>query len=62
VLACDLGPADAVVVSQVLNVKLRALELERTWKELEERLEVLEGAARSSYWRAGCQFRSRTTS
>ena len=58
----DLGRADAVVVSQVLNVKLRAFELERTWKELEECLEGLKGDARSSYWRAGCQSRSRITS
>jgi glutathione S-transferase len=45
VLSGDLGRADAAVVSQVLNVKLRALELERKWRELgelEERLEALE--------------------
>ena len=36
---------EAAVVSQVLNVKLRALELERKWKglrEIEDRLEALE--------------------
>jgi len=45
-LSGDLARADAAVVSQVLNVKLRALELERKWKELgelEDRLEALEG-------------------
>jgi hypothetical protein len=41
----ELVRADAAVVSQVLNVKLRALERERKWKELgelEDRLEALE--------------------
>ncbi len=46
VLSGELARADAAVVSQVLNVKLRALELERKWKELgelEDRLDALEG-------------------
>ena len=46
VLSGELQRADAAVVSQVLNVKLRALELERKWRELgelEDRLEALEG-------------------
>ena len=45
VLSGELARADAAVVSQVLNVKLRALELERKWRELgeiEDRLEALE--------------------
>ncbi len=45
VLSGELERADAAVVSQILNVKLRALELERKWKELgelEDRLEALE--------------------
>ena len=45
VLSGELERRDAAVVSQVLNVKLRALELERKWKELgelEDRLEALE--------------------
>ena len=45
VLSGELARADAAVGSQVLNVKLRALELERKWKELgelEDRLEALE--------------------
>jgi hypothetical protein len=44
-LSGDLGRADTAVVSQVLNVKLRALELERKWRELgelEDRMEALE--------------------
>jgi hypothetical protein len=44
-LSGELARADAAVVSQVLNVKLRALELERKWKELgelEDRLDALE--------------------
>jgi hypothetical protein len=50
VLSGDLGRADAAVVSQVLNVKLRALELERKWKELgemQDRLEALEDVLRT---------------
>ena len=42
--------AVGAVVSQVLNVYLRALEQERKWKELgeiEERISTLEGRARS---------------
>jgi hypothetical protein len=45
VLSGELARADAAIVSQVLNVKLRALELERKWKdlgELEDRFEALE--------------------
>jgi glutathione S-transferase len=45
VLSGELDRADAAVCGQLLNVKLRAVELERKWKEveeLEERLEVLE--------------------
>jgi hypothetical protein len=45
VLSGDLERGDAAVVSQVLNVKLRAHELERKWKELgelEDRLEAIE--------------------
>ena len=37
--------AEAAVVSQVLNVKLKALKLERKWKklgEMEDSLEALE--------------------
>ena len=46
VLSGELARADAAVVSQILNVKLRALEVERKWKELgelEDRLDALEG-------------------
>lgn len=45
VLSSELERSDAAVVSQILNVKLRALELERKWRELgelEDRLEALE--------------------
>jgi glutathione S-transferase len=45
VLSSELERADAAVVSQVLNVKLRALDLERKWRELgevEDRLQALE--------------------
>ena len=45
VLSGEVDRADAAVCGQLLNVKLRALEQERKWKEvdeLEERLEVLE--------------------
>ena len=45
VLSGEVERADAAVCGQLLNVKLRAVELERKWKEveeLEERLEVLE--------------------
>ena len=48
VLSGELDRADAAVAGQLLNIKLRALETERKWKELgelEERLEVLEQAA-----------------
>lgn len=45
VLAGDVGRADASVCGQLLNVKLRAVEVERKIKEteeLEERIEQLE--------------------
>jgi hypothetical protein len=45
VLSGELERADAAVVSQILNVKLRALELERKWRELgelEDRLRAIE--------------------
>ncbi len=45
VLSGEVNRADAAVCGQLLNVKLRAVELERKWKEieeLEERLEALE--------------------
>jgi glutathione S-transferase len=46
VLAGTLNRADAAVTGQLLNVKLRALETERKWRELieiEERVAALEG-------------------
>jgi hypothetical protein len=45
VLSGELDRADTAVCGQLLNVKLRALEQERRWKEIEElesRLEALE--------------------
>ena len=45
VLAGELERASAAVCGQLLNVKLRALEQERRWreiKELEARLEAVE--------------------
>ncbi len=45
VLAGTLNRADAAVAGQLLNVKLRALETERKWRELtelEERISALE--------------------
>ena len=45
VLSGEVERADAAVVGQLLNIKLRALETERRWKELgelEERMAVLE--------------------
>ena len=45
VLSGEVDRADAAVCGQLLNVKLRALEQERRWREieeLEERLEALE--------------------
>jgi hypothetical protein len=45
VLSGDMHRADAAVCGQLLNVKLRALEQERRWREIEElegRLEALE--------------------
>ena len=55
VLSGELDKGDAAVVSQVLNVFLRALETERKWKELtelEEGLEVLEQAEGVRGWGA----------
>jgi hypothetical protein len=45
VLRCELNRADAAVCGQLLNIKLRALEIERKWRELgelEERIQALE--------------------
>jgi hypothetical protein len=45
VLAGSLDRADAAVAGQLLNIKLRALETERKWKETaepEERIVALE--------------------
>jgi hypothetical protein len=45
VLVGDVERADASVAGQLLNIKLRALETERRWKELgelEERMVALE--------------------
>jgi hypothetical protein len=46
VLSGDLERATAIAANQLLNTSLRAIELERKWKEIEElesRLEALEG-------------------
>jgi len=46
VLSGQLGTAPAAVANQLLNTRLRAIELERKWKEIEEleaRLEAVEG-------------------
>jgi len=45
-LSGEVDRADAAVCGQLLNVKLRALEQERRWREIEEleaRLEAVEG-------------------
>ena len=45
VLAGELGTSPATVANQLLNTRLRALELERKWKEIQElegRLEAVE--------------------
>ncbi len=50
VLSGELDRADAAVCGQLLNVKLRALEQERRWKEseeLESRLEALESVLKA---------------
>jgi glutathione S-transferase len=57
VLRGTLERADAAVVGQILNVLLRAIEVERKTKEQEElleRIEQLEGknSARKERWRA----------
>jgi hypothetical protein len=47
VLSGDVERATAIAANQLLNTALRAIELERKWKELgeiEERLSALEGA------------------
>ena len=49
VLSGELGTSSAAVANQLLNTRLRAIELERKWKEieeLEERLEAVEGVLR----------------
>jgi hypothetical protein len=49
VLSGELDRAAAAVAGQLLNVKLRALELERRWRELtelEERIAALEQGER----------------
>ncbi len=51
VLSGKVDRSDGAVVSQILNVLLRALEQERRWREvfdLEERIERLEGAEDSN--------------
>jgi glutathione S-transferase len=57
VLAGTLNRADAAVAGQLLNVKLRALETERKWRELidlEERIGALEAerASKGERWGA----------
>jgi hypothetical protein len=45
VLAGELGTSQAAVCNQLLNSRLRAIELERKWKEIEQlegRLEAIE--------------------
>jgi hypothetical protein len=49
ILSGELGTAPAAVVNQLLNTRLRALELERKWREileLEERLSAVEEVLR----------------
>jgi hypothetical protein len=46
VLSGELGTSSAAVANQLINTRLRAIELERKWKEIEElevRLEAVEG-------------------
>src|SRR5829696_5078781 len=50
VLACELPTAAAAVANQLINTRLRAIELERKIKEAEEleaRLEALEGVLKT---------------
>ena len=50
VLSRDTERATAIAANQLLNTSLRAVELERRWKEIEElegRLEALEGVLKS---------------
>jgi len=51
VLVGNVERADASVAGQLLNIKLRALETERRWKELgelEERMVALEATLEAS--------------
>ena len=46
VLSGELGTSSAAVANQLANTRLRAIELERRWKEIEDleaRLEAVEG-------------------
>ena len=46
VLSGELQTSSAAVANQLINTRLRAIELERKWKEIEEleaRLEAVEG-------------------
>ena len=58
VLSGKVERSDGAVVSQILNVLLRALEQERRWRELDEieerleRLEHVEGERGSARWGA----------
>ncbi len=49
VLSGELGTSSAAVANQLLNTRLRTIELERKWKEIEDlegRLEAVEGVLR----------------
>jgi hypothetical protein len=50
VLSGEVERATAIAANQLLNTALRAIELERRWKEIEDlegRLEVLEGVLKA---------------
>jgi hypothetical protein len=50
VLAGELGTSPAAVANQLVNTRLRAIELERKWREVEElegRLEAVEAVLKS---------------
>jgi hypothetical protein len=50
ILSGEVDRANAAVCGQLLNVKLRALEQERRWREIEEleaRLQAMEGVLKS---------------
>ena len=50
VLSGELGTSSAAVANQLLNTRLRATELERKWKEIEDlegRLEAVEGVLKT---------------